>query len=283
MSDFLELDFLRNALAACLLIGIMLSVMGVFVVLRRIVFVGAALAQTSAAGIALAFTLAAVSSGLGAAGAGEFLHDHPESVALAATLVGAAAFAVRPRRVNLPSEGAIGIGFALASTLAILLVAKTPGGEGDTLLLFYGNILAVRPTELLELAIVCPLLVGAHALFSREFLIVSFNPDTARATGMRVGMWNLFLYATLGVGIAFGIRVAGSLLTFSFLVLPALSGLMLARKTWHMAAIAIVVAVVASVFGLDLSVHWDLPSGPTVVAALVAETGVVWAIARLKG
>jgi len=273
MSELLELGFVRDALAASLLIGLMLSLLGIFVVLRRIVFVGAALAQVSAAGVALAI-FAAEALGI------EFLHDHPESMALAATLAGAALLSVRPRKVNLPSEGVIGVGYAVASTLAILLIARSPGGEGDSLLLFYGNILAVTPKELRELLFLCPVVLAAVSLFYKEFLLVSFNPDSARASGVRVGLWNLLLYALLGLAIAFGIRAAGALLTFSYLVLPGLAGVLVARKTWHVPALAIAIAVVGSVAGILLSVRWDLPSGPMIVAALVAELGVLWLVAR---
>lgn len=279
MSGLFELDFLRHALWACLLIGLMLSVMGVYVVLRRIIFVGAALAQASAAGVAAAFLGASLLGASSPALAG-FFHDHPETVAVIATLLAAAALAVRPKRVNLPSEGAIGLGYALASTLAILFIAKTPGGEGDTLLLVYGNILAVAPHELIELSVLCPVILLIHALFRKEFLMVSFNPETAQSAGVRVWVWNLLLYLTLGFGIATGIRASGSLLTFSFLVVPALTGLMVARKSWHVTAVAVAVAVTSSIAGIVLSVKWDLPSGPMVVAALLAEATAVWLIAR---
>jgi len=266
VTDLWQLDFLRDALAASILIGLMLSVMGVYVVQRRIIFVGAALAQVSAAGVAL----------------GILVGLHAEWVAMAATLLGVALLSVHPRRVSMPSEGAIGIGYALASTLAILLIARAPGGEADTLLLLYGNILAVPPFELMELAILCPFLLVVHVLFRKEFLMVSFNPDTCRAMGVPVALWNLVLYVTIGIGIAAGIRVAGSLLTFSYLVVPALAGLMVSRRTWHVTAVAVGVALLGSVAGIEASVRWDLPTGPCVVAALVVEAAVAWGVARAR-
>ena len=277
ISELWQPGFLRDALVASLLIGLMLSVLGVFVVLRRIVFVGAALAQVSAMGVALSFLVA---SALGAAGehaaGAASMERHPELIALAATLVGAALLSLRPRKARLHSEAVIGLGFALASTLAILLVAKTPGGEGDTLLLLYGNILAVTPKELVELSIVCPLILLVLWLFFRPFLLISYQPDTARAAGVRVDLWALLLYGCLGVAIAVGIRAAGSLLTFSFLVLPAVCGLLVGRRTWHVSAVAVLVSVAASVTGLLLSLRWDLPSGPMIVAVLVLAAAVCW-------
>ena len=265
MSEVLQLEFFRTALQASLLIGLMLSLMGVYVVLRRIIFVGAALAQISAAGVAL----------------GVLLGLHGETVGMAAALLGVALLSIRPKRVSLPSEGPIAVGYALASTLAILLVAKTPGGESDTLLLLYGNILAIPRWHLVELYVLVPILVAVHLVFRREFLSVSFSPDSAQAAGVRVTAWTLLLYATLGVGIAAGMDIAGSLLTFAYLVLPALSGQMLARRSWHMPAIAVGLALVGTAAGLFASVLWDLPSGPSIVAALAAETGLAWGAARL--
>jgi len=282
MMEFLQLEFLRNALVSSLLIGLMLSVMGIFVVLRRIVFVGAALSQASAAGIALAMLAAGLAGSHGSPALASFVEVHPETVAIASTLLAAALLSFRPRFVNLPSEGAIGLGYAFASTLAILLIAKAPGAEGDTLLLFYGNILAVKPKEVVELAVVCPTLLLVHALFQKEFFMTSFNPETARAAGVRVGLWSFVLYLTLGFGIATGIRVAGSLLAFSFLVVPALAGIMIGRKSWHVMATAVTVALSSTFLGIEASVRWDLPSGPTIVAALLAEAGAVWAVARFR-
>jgi ABC-type Mn2+/Zn2+ transport system permease subunit len=265
MSEVFELDFFRRALLASLLIGVTLSVMGVYVVLRRIIFVGAALAQMSAAGVAL----------------GILLGVHGEAVGMVAALLGVALLSIHPKKVGLPGEGPIGIGYALASTLAILFVAKTPGGEADTLLLLYGNILAVPDWHLLELWVLAPALVLLHVLLRRRFLVTCFSPDAARASGVRVGAWTLLLYVTLGTGIAAGMEIAGSLLTFTYLVVPALAGQMLARRSWHMPAIAVAVAVVGTIAGLAGSVLWDLPSGPTIVAALCAEAGAAWSLARL--
>jgi zinc transport system permease protein len=267
MGEVFGLEFFQRALQASLLIGLMLSVMGVYVVLRRIIFVGAGLAQISAAGVAL----------------GVLLGLHGKAVGMLAALGGVALLSIQPRKVGLPAEGQIGIGYALASTLAILLVSKTPGGEADTLLLLYGNILAVPEWHLAELWILAPTLLLVHVLFRKEFLIVSFSPDVARAAGVRVGAWTLLLYATLGTGIAAGMEIAGSLLTFSYLVVPALAGQMLARRSWHMAAVAVAVAVIGTLAGLVGSVAWDLPSGPTIVAALCAEAGLAWLLARVLG
>lgn len=267
MIDLLSMGFVREALAASVLIGLMLSVMGVYVVVRRIVFVGVALAQVSASGVAL----------------GLLLGLHAEWVAMAAALVGVGLLSIRPRRVVLPSEGAIALGYAAASTIAILLIAKTPGGESDTLLLLYGNILAVPPRELAELAVLSPLLLAVHVAFRKEFRMVSFNPDASRAAGVPVDFWNFLLYVTLGVGIAAGIHVAGSLLSFTYLVVPPIAGLMVARRSWHVTAVAILLAVVGSVAGIAGSLHWDLPTGPTIVAVLVAGAGGAWGLARLRG
>lgn len=267
MTDWLALGFFRDALWASLLIGLTLSVMGVYVVLRRIVFVGAGLAQVSAAGVALGTVVGVI---------------HPDGMALVATLVGVALLSLRPRRVTMPSEGAIGIGYALASTLAILLVARAPGGESDSLLLLYGNILAVPPYHITLLAISCPLLLALHLLFRKEFMMVSYSPITAQAAGVGVRRWNLLLYVTLGIGISSGIHVAGSLLTFSYLVLPSLAAIMIAGRAWQVGFFAAIFALTGSVAGLYGSVIWDLPTGPSIVAALVAETGIAWVVARLR-
>lgn len=248
----------REALYGALVIALACSVLGVYVVLRRIVFVGAALAQLSSAGIALALFI----SGLGVAQA---LGAHPVALSLVATLAGAVFFGIGGAgRGRVPPDATIGVTYAVAAAAGILLIAKAATGEAHDIFL-QGNILGItaRDTWVL-LAVSIPVLL-VHVVFYKEFLFVSFDRETARTLGYRVNAWNLLLYFTLGLVIAFAMQFAGVMLVFNFLVLPAVTGLLLARGMAGVFTVSILSALLAALIGFTLSVPFDLPTGPAIV------------------
>ncbi|HEV7990379.1 MAG TPA: metal ABC transporter permease [Gemmatimonadaceae bacterium] len=261
----------REALYGALVIAIACSVLGVYVVLRRIVFVGAALAQLSSAGIALALFLGGMGVVSGLAG-------HPTAFALAFALAGAMFFGLGGgQRAGVPPDATIGVGYAVAAAAGILLISKAKSGEAHDIFLS-GNILGItREDTLVLLAITIPVLV-AHALFYKEFLFVSFDRETARTLGYRVTFWNLLLYFTLGLVIAFAMQFAGVMLVFNFLVLPAVTGLLLARSMSGIFTVSVISAVVAAVVGFSLSVPFDLPSGPAIIAVSGALALLAWPV-----
>src|SRR2546423_3664026 len=250
----------KDALYGALLIALACSVLGVYVVLRRIVFVGAALAQISSAGIALALWLA------GRGWGGELTH-HPVAFALIFALAGALFFSIgHTPRAGVPPDATIGVTYAVAAAAGILLISKAVTGEAHDIFL-QGNILGItRADTFVLLGIAVPVLV-AHLFFYKEFLFVSFDRETARTLGFHVATWNAFLYFTLGLVIAFAMQFAGVMLVFNFLVLPAVTGLLLARSMGAIFAIAIGSAVVSAIVGVTLSLPFDLPSGPPSHAA----------------
>jgi ABC-type Mn2+/Zn2+ transport system permease subunit len=265
----------REALYGALVIALACSVLGVYVVLRRIVFVGAAIAQLSSAGIALALYLAGAGLISGLAG-------HPTAFALVFALAGAMFFGLGGgQRAGVPPDATIGVAYAVAASAGILLVAKAKVGEAHDIFL-QGNILGItRADTLLLLAITIPVLV-VHLLFYKEFLFVSFDRETARTLGYRVTFWNLFLYFTLGLVIAFAMQFAGVMLVFNFLVLPAVTGLLLARGMSGIFTISVVSALIAALVGFSISVPFDLPSGPAIIAVSGALALIAWAARTLQ-
>ena len=259
----------RESLYGALVIAVACSVLGVYVVLRRIVFVGAALAQLSSAGIALALFLAGMGVTSGITG-------HPTAFALAFGLAGAMFFGLGGgHRAGVPPDATIGVTYATAAAAGILLIAKAKSGEVHDIFL-QGNILGItRADTLVLLAVSIPVLL-AHTLFYKEFLFVSFDREMARTMGYRVTFWNLFLYFTLGLVIAFAMQFAGVILVFNFLVLPAVTGLLLAHNMRGIFAVAVLSAVVAAVVGFSLSVPFDLPSGPAIIAVSAALALLAW-------
>lgn len=259
----------KDALYGTVLIGLACSVLGVYVVLRRIVFVGAALAQLSSAGIALALWLAGRGWILG-------ISTHPIALALILTVAGALFFGAGHGRGRIPPDATIGVTYAVAAAIGIILISKASTGEAHDIFL-QGNILGItRVDALVLLAVAIPVLL-VHVLFYKEFLFVSFDRETARTLGYNVSFWNLLLYFTLGLVISFAMQFAGVMLVFNFLVLPAVTGLLVSRSMAGTFLWSIISALVAAVIGFSLSVPFDLPSGP----AIIAVSGVLVLIAFL--
>lgn len=264
----------REALYGALVIAFVCSALGVWIVLRRIVFVGAALAQLSTLGISISVFL----GGLGIAGA---LTDEPVILSIIATLAGVLFFAGGLRRARVPPDARIGVAYVVAAGLAILFIAKATVGEAHDIFL-QGNILGItRGDWLVLLAVGIPVLL-VHVVFYKEFLFTSFDQETARSLGYRVGRWTLLLYLTIGISIAFAMQFAGVMLVFSFLVLPAVTGLLLAEGMGMMFAWAIGSGVLAAVVGFGISIMFDLPTGPAIVAVLGLLVTLAWAAKRLR-
>lgn len=267
----------KDALFGTVLIAFACSVLGVYVVLRRIVFVGAALAELSSAGIALALWL----TGMGWANA---LTGHPLVMSLLVTVLGVLFFALGTggARSPIPPDATIGVTYAVAGAVGILLVAKAAGGEAHDLFLS-GNILGItRADTMVLLGVSIPVLL-AHLVFYKEFLFVSFDREMARTLGYRVSAWNLLLYLTLGLVIAFAMQFAGVMLVFNFLVLPAVTGLLLSRSMAGAFAFSVLSALLAAVAGFVVSVPYDLPSGPTIIAVSGLLSVPAWLLRAARG
>lgn len=257
----------REALYGALVIALACSVLGVYVVLRRIVFVGAALAQISSAGIALALFLTGAGIALGPV-------THPTVMSLLLTIA-AVMFFAGGARGRVPPDATIGVTYAVAAAFGILLIAKASHGEVHDIFLS-GNILGItRNDTLVLLAVAVPVLV-VHAVFYKELLFVSFDRETARTLGYNVRWWDLLLYLTLGIVIASAMQFAGVMLVFNFLVLPAVTGLLMSHTMRGLFFWSVASALGAAFIGFSLSVPFDLPSGPAISAASGVLVLVAW-------
>ncbi len=245
-----QIDFLRHALFAGILVALMCSFLGVYVVLKRIVFVGVALAELSSAGIAV----------------GLWLGFSPIWGAMLLVVVGVTMFAVRwsPRRV--PSESIIGIVYSVAGAMAILCIAKSAQGETHMLKLLQGDILTIAPEETMQMLGIFAVVAVIHTLFSKEFLLVSFDRDAASTMGYNATRWDFLLYLTIGVVISFSIRATGVLMATTMLIIPAVTSLLLAQRMRQVWPATLFFGAVPVVFGLHLSFLMDLPASAVIVA-----------------
>ena len=252
MIEMLQYAFIRTAPGGTAAIGVVCAFLGVCVVLRRIVFVGATLAEISSVGIAL----------------GILTGWSPNALSLACTFAGVLFFAHPRAGSRLPGDTVLGVAFTVSAAVAVLLVAHTATGNEEVVHLLQGNLLALTAAEAERLAVVFGIILAVHLALFKEFLYVSFDPAMAATQGYRTERWNLAFYVLLGLAIALAIKAIGILLMFAFLVIPAAVGLLVARGLRGTFAVAMATALVAVFLGVWLSFRYDFPSGPMIVAVL---------------
>jgi len=262
-------------LAASVVAGALLGFLGVYVVLRRTVFVSAALTQLSTLGL-VATLLVEERVHIEAEHAGEQL-----AVAMAFSVVGALVLgAFRARR--LPAEASVGAAWVAASALVVLGTSRLVHAAHDLGGMVFGNAVAVSAAELAMVAVVAALCTAVHAAFAKEIAFTSFDPETARALGMPVQLWDAVLFLTIGVAIPPAARVLGALPVFAFLTLPAAGALLLRVGFRPAFALAGAFGVLAAAGGYVVSWLWEVPTGATMVAlaAALAIPGALWRLAR---
>jgi ABC-type Mn2+/Zn2+ transport system permease subunit len=263
--EMLSPDFLlRNALIGSILVGIVCPLVGVYFVLRRMIFLGVALPQLSAAGVAFAFLLR---SSVG-------FHQHGEPGERLLAMVGSLGFALigllilaaleRQGRDTL--EARIGIAYAFAAAASILFVVADPYGEAEMTNLLKGDIVTTTGTSLRVLATVLSLVALALITLRKELLLVSFDREMAVVLGKWAGLWDGLLYLLIGVTISFGVMTAGPLLTFGFLVVPPLTARLITRHMLTFSLCAAVLGATTAFMGFYCAYRFDLPLGPTDVA-----------------
>ena len=210
------------------LVGCLCPLVGVYFVLRRMIFLGVALPQLSAAGIALAFLVYRMF-------VGQHQHFMPSERwlamlgSLSCTFVGLLVLAALARHRE-TVEARIGITYAIAAAATLLFLALDPAAEAHMVNLLKGDILATTGPSLTLMAGV----FGAVALlllaFRKEFLLVSFDRDLAVVFGKHAGLWDSLLYLMIGITISLGVMTAGPIVTFGFLVIPPLTARIITRR-----------------------------------------------------
>jgi ABC-type Mn2+/Zn2+ transport system permease subunit len=277
MSELLAGDFLfRNAILGGLGVALLCSVLGIYLVLRRLVLIGVALPQAGAAGIAAAFWL----TGHGHAGGGS--HGLALAASLAATFGALGMLVLGRRSARAPAEWGVGALFAISSAATILFVALNPKGDIEMASLLRGELLAISDADLRALGVALIAVASLFSLFRRDLLLTSFDPEFARTLGRDPVRYDLLLHALIGGGIALGVMTAGPLVVFGFLVLPALTALRVAPGLGSAFAISAAAAALSFLGGFELSYRADLPAGPACVVVAAALWAASGAVVRLR-
>jgi zinc/manganese transport system permease protein len=259
---------------ACLVLPPLLVYLGLHVVEREVIFVDLALAQVATLGTSIALLL------------GYDFHDRIVFwISLGVTFLGAALFSwTRGRRKGpVPQEAIIGITFVVAAAGVILLLSRVAGGREELEHLLTGDILNVTAVEVGQRALLFVILAGFYAAFHQRFALISSDPEAAFAQGMSVRLWDFLFYAAFALVVVSFVRVAGVLLTFAYLIVPAVCAVTLAQRWLPRLFVGWGVSAAASLVGLTASYGLDLPTGAAVVCACGLALIVVFLTSTLRG
>lgn len=249
------LELMFPPFVACMLLVAIHGYFGLHVIARGVIFVDLAMAQIAALG----------------ATAGLLFHQrmtgHVEWFAAGAVTIGALVLALTRthREGRVPHEAIIGIVYVVASAAALLIADKAPQGGDAVKEILVGNLLWITWPTILKDFVAYGAIGFCLWLFRRKFETVSFEPERAEREGFNIRLWDFLFYLLFGFTVTFSVPIAGVLLVFSFLVVPAVIAHMFAQRPLGMALVAWTSGMIASVGGLAISYAMDLPTGPLVV------------------
>jgi zinc/manganese transport system permease protein len=257
MWQIFSYDFVVLGVLCVLILAGIHAYLGYHVVSRGVIFVDLSLAQVSALGAAIAFCVGVPP------GTPTYL------LSLSFTLLGAWLISVaRTRDDRVPPEAFIGIIYAAATAVPLLLLSHH--AEGSELLhhMIAGSLLTVTPHELVKIAVMYSLLGAFFFAYRERFDTISRSREAAVARGWRVVWWDFLFYAAFAVVVTSSVAIAGVLLVFSLLVIPPVTALLVTTRPGPRLALGWIIAVAGSLVGVVASVSADLPAGPAVIASL---------------
>lgn len=256
IDPFADFDSMQKALWAGLLTVLATSVVGVWVVLRGMSFLGDALAHGVLPGIAIAFVIG-TSTTVGA---------------FVAAIVMVGAISVVRTHSPLPDDTSIGVLFVGFLALAVVIMSTNSGSySGDLNDFLFGSITGIRNEDLVRQAIAAGISVAGAILFHRAFMVLTFNETQAQLLGMRPKVSHAVLLVLIAVAIVASFETVGNLLVFAFLVAPPATAALLVRRVPLMMVTAVLLGTLAVVVGLLVSFHHDSAAGATMALATVAE------------
>jgi zinc/manganese transport system permease protein len=253
----------------CLVLTGIHAYLGVHVLAREVVFVDIALAQIAALGATAAFLF------------GHELHTWESYAAgLFATVVGALVLSLtRSRERRVSQEAVIGVVYAASAAGAVLLSDRAAHGVEHIRTMLVGSLLTVGAADVVKVAILYGLIGVLHWFCRRPFFLISSDPRRAYAEGWQVRLWDFVFYASFGVVVTSSVRIAGVLLVFSYLIVPALAATLVGGSIATRLLVGWAFGAVVSVLGVTASAALDLPTGATIVCVFGVSLVVLWAVA----
>ncbi|OLC40965.1 MAG: ABC transporter [Nitrospirae bacterium 13_1_40CM_4_62_6] len=254
MLEMLSYDFMQRSLLAAMLVGAMCSVIGVFVVLRGLAFVGAGTAHAAFAGVALAYLV-----GL-----------PPLPLAIGFGLATVWLTGVMEEKGRMKLDVSIGILYTATMALAILFIGLMKGYNAEVYGYLFGSVLSVTPEELGIILALSLLVLGAILAFSKELYFIAFDQEMAEASGVPARRIFYLLLTLVALTVVVSLKTVGAILVFAMVLIPASTAYQLTHSLSHMTAYSVGIGISCATGGVMLSYLWDLPSGPAIVLLATA-------------
>ncbi|HYC57174.1 MAG TPA: metal ABC transporter permease [Candidatus Binatia bacterium] len=249
----LEFAFAQRALAAVVVVGLLCGLLGFFVVLRRLAFIGVGISHSAVGGVAIGLLLGV---------------DPSLSAAVFAILVALAmSWIARSRRIS--EDAVIGVFLSASMALGLVLLSLRHGFQQDLFGYLFGSVLAISAAELAAIGGLAVLVSGIVFVTFREMLFVAFDEEVARAYGRPVDALDAVLLVVLAVTIVAGVRVVGVLLIEALLVVPAATAALWTLDFRRQIALSMGLGAASGVLGLTLSYQFDVAAGGAIVLVAV--------------
>jgi manganese/iron transport system permease protein len=267
LSDPLQYQFMQRALIEVVLMGAVTGAIGTYIVLRGLSFIGDALSHAIFPGIVIAFLLG-------------------QSIFWGALIFGgitSASIAVVATNRRVKEDSAIGVLFAGAFALGVVLISSSKNFTRDLASFLFGNVLGVTNHDIWLTAIVGGVVIVLIVLFYKELLMTSFDRVAAEAMGLPVFFLDLLLLLLISLTIVVSLQAVGNILVVAMLVTPAAAARLLTDRLPVMIVLSSTIGVVSGVAGLFISYHYDIAAGGTIVLVATAIFGLVWLLAPRHG
>jgi len=273
-------DFLlRNSVYTSVLIGVACPLVGVFLVLRRLVFMGVALPQISSTGVAIALSVPVWLGVLPPEHAAHKEHVLAFAGSMVFSISAILVLAFLERRGRGLPEGRLGAAYVVSAALSIILLSKNRYAEVGWLDLLKGEVITVDNADLTLTAVTLALVLGVLGLFHKELLLVSFDRAMAITLRKNVVFWDVLLYLLIGLTVSMAVLSVGPLISFGFLLIPPLTAHLFAPNMRQFTIYAALIGGAASFLGFCIAYRYDLPVGPTDVVLL----GVIYSVTFVAG
>ena len=266
IDPFLNNVFMVRALLAGVFVSIACAVVGTFVVLRGLAFIGDALAHGVLPGIAAAILLG-LPGMLGAAVG-------------AIVMIGGVSLVTR--RSRLSSDTAIGLLFVAMLALGVVMISAGDAFQGDLIAILFGQILGTSGEQVLVMAVATALVIAVSVLAARPFLLLSFDPEQADVAGFPSRRYHVLMLLLVALTVVVSFQTVGTLLVFGMLLAPAAAGALLANRIGSMMVIAGIVGSASTYAGLLLSYWFDLAAGAMIVLVAVSAFFVVLGVTSMR-
>ncbi len=249
MFELLQYEFMRNAITAALLASISCGIIGVYVVVKRLVFISGGITHAAFGGIGLGYLL----------GINPVVAVTPFSL-LIAIMVG-----ILRKKTRVYEDTAIGIFWTSGMALGIIFIGLSKGYTPDLFSYLFGNILAVPKSDLLIMAVLNIIIVLTVVILYKAFLAITFDEEYAETKGLPVLLLYIILLCLIALTVVVLIRIVGIILVMALLTIPAAISKQFVSKISKMMVLSVILGMVFTCSGLVISYYLDLASGATII------------------